>query len=385
VRWHRLLAGLAGLALCALAFTPATAEERESFDLSVPLAPTAVATDGRMRMFYELHLRNFSRQPLAPLRIEVLGDDGERRADHAGEALAARLAPAVPGTDAREGVIAAGGHGVVYLELSFAPGKGPAALRHRVAYRVADDGADDGAEVARIAGGDIVVDPDPAVVLGPPLRGGPWAAVFDAGWARGHRRVFYAVEGRATIPGRFAIDFVKLDDGGRLADGDADVVRNAYAHGEDVLAVADAEVVALRNDYPEAERVSLNGRHPLSKGSGNYVVLSLGDGRHAVYEHLRPGSVRVAPGQRVRRGDVIGEVGFSGSGNWPHLHFHVADAPSLLGAEGLPFAFDGFTVLGAYADFDGLGQRPWTPRADLGSATRRRERPADNSVLRFPD
>lgn len=378
MRWRRLLAGFA---LCALPFASAACGERESFDLGVPLAPTAVATEGRMRMFHELHLRNFSRQPLVPMRIEVLGDEGERLAELSGEALATRLAPAVPGTDARDGSIAAGGHGVAYIELAFAPGKAPVALRHRVAYRVADDGA----EVAWIAGGDIVVDPGPAMVLGPPLRGGPWAAVFDAGWARGHRRVFYAVEGRATIPGRFAIDFVKLDDAGRLADGDADVVRNAYAHGEDVLAVADAEVVALRNDYPEAERVSLNGRHPLSKGSGNYVVLSLGEGRYAVYEHLRPGSVRVAPGQRVRRGDVIGEVGFSGSGNWPHLHFHVADAPSLLGAEGLPFAFDGFTVLGAYGDFDGLGQRPWTPRADAGTAARRRERPADNSVLRFPD
>lgn len=115
------------------------------------------------------------------------------------------------------------------------------------------------------------------------------------------------------------------------------------------------------------------------------MVLALGNGRHAIYEHLRPGSVRVAVGQRVRRGDVIGEVGFSGSGSWPHLHFHLADAPSLLGGEGLRFVFDRFTALGTYPRFDALGKRPWKPRADDGTQVRELERPGDNSVLRFPD
>lgn len=374
--WRRTFVGVV---LCGLTFGALAAGERESFDLRATPRTTPVAVEGRMQAFYELHLNNFSRQALVPIRVEALGDDGKRWADHAGDALASRLAPAVPGADSPTGTITPGGHGVVYVELAFPPGMEPKALRHRVTYRVADDST----EVARIYGGDISLDPDPAVVLGPPLRGGPWAAVFDPGWARGHRRVFYAIEGRATIPGRFAIDFVKLDDDGHLAEGDADVVRNAYAYGEEVLAVADAEVVSFRNEYPEAERLSQNGPHPLSNGSGNYVVLSLGDGRHAIYEHLRPGSVRVKTGQRVRRGEVIGEVGFSGSGNWPHLHFHVADAPSLLGSEGLPFTFDRFIALGAYADFQALGKQAWTPRTDPGTRMRLLERPADNSVVRF--
>src|SRR3546814_7386768 len=69
--------------------------------------------------------------------------------------------------------------------------------------------------------------------------------------------------------------------------------------------------------------------------SGNACALDLGDGRHAFYEHLKPGSIRVVPGQRVRRGEVIAELGFTGDSTGPHLHFHVADAPSPLGAEGL--------------------------------------------------
>ena len=65
-----------------------------------------------------------------------------------------------------------------------------------------------------------------------------------------------------------------------------------------------------------------------------------------------------------------------------HLHFHVADGPSLLGAEGLPFAFDAFELLGRYGDFEQLGQAPWEPQ---GAGMRRGERPPDNAVLRFPD
>ena len=128
-------------------------------------------------------------------------------------------------------------------------------------------------------------------------------------------------------------------------------------------------------------------------------VLGTGDGTTAAFQLVKtygslyspyqrpiakpvPGSVRVAVGQRVRRGEVLGEVGLSGSGGWPHLHFHVADGPSLLGAEGLPFAFDAFELLGRYGDFEQLGQAPWKPQ---GAGMRRGERPPDNAVLRFPD
>ena len=78
--------------------------------------------------------------------------------------------------------------------------------------------------------------------LSPPLRGGPWVAVYDPGMERGHRRVFYATEGSATLPGRFAIDFMKLDERGKLSSGDADIPASHHGFGADVLAVADPSV-----------------------------------------------------------------------------------------------------------------------------------------------
>ena len=77
---------------------------------------------------------------------------------------------------------------------------------------------------------------------------------------------------------------------------------------------------------------------PLAPGCpicGNHVVLELAQGQFATYMHLQPGSLRVASGDRVRRGQVLGRVGNSGESFQPHLHFHVTTEPGTTG-QGLP-------------------------------------------------
>jgi hypothetical protein len=221
--------------------------------------------------------------------------------------------------------------------------------------------------------------------LGPPLRGGPWVAIHRADWPRGHRRVFNTVEGKARIPGRFAIDWVRVDDHGHTTQGDPDVPAHALGYGAEVLAVADATVEAAGDGMAEASSVAGNPKHALAQEAGNYVVLRLGDGRYAFYEHLQPGSVAVKPGQRVARGQSLGRLGFSGDSTGPHLHFHVADGPATVGAEGRPFVFARFELLGRYEDIGALGKAPWAARPPHEAATRRDEWPAENAVVRFPE
>jgi hypothetical protein len=220
-------------------------------------------------------------------------------------------------------------------------------------------------------------------VLGAPLRDGPWAAIHSPDWPRGHRRVLYTVEGKARIPGRFAIDWVKLDESGHTAKGDADVVANAYGYGAEVLAVADAVVAAIRDDVPESASVAAHPKHAIGDATGNYIALGLGDGRFAFYEHLKPGSLKVGPGQRVKRGQVIAALGFTGDSTGPHLHFHVADANSPLGAEGVPFVFEQFEVLGRYPDIGELGSKRWVRPAPGQPSRHQSEMPASNIVVRF--
>jgi septal ring factor EnvC (AmiA/AmiB activator) len=54
---------------------------------------------------------------------------------------------------------------------------------------------------------------------------------------------------------------------------------------------------------------------------GNAIVVSHGYGYKTTYGHLS--KIRVKPGQNIKRGEVIGEVGTSGLSTGPHLHYEV--------------------------------------------------------------
>lgn len=376
---NRSLLLCALLALQSLPWTTAHAAPilHESFDLQVPVAPAPIRIDGQQRLAYELHLTNFSREQLSLQRVEVLdAANGRVLASFSDDALAARLFhPGAPAgsTD----TLAPGMNGVVYLELALPAGALPSAVSHRIGYARATSAS------FVVEGAKSELDSRSPLVLGAPLRGGPWAAIHSPDWQRGHRRMLYTVDGRARIPGRFAIDWVKLDTMGRTAQGDADVVASAYGYGAEVLAVADAVVASTRDDVTESASVAANPKHALGDATGNYVSLDLGGERYAFYEHLKPGSLKVKPGQRVKRGEVIAALGFTGDSTGPHLHFHVADADSPLAAEGMPFVFEQFEVLGSYPDIGALGTKPWAARQPGQALLREQEMPASNTVLNF--
>lgn len=380
---HRfLVVAVSGLLGVACSVARATEPPRESFDLRVPFAPTAYTVEGHPTLVYELQLSNYTADTLEPVAVAVIDADRDavvlrydatelaRHLDRSG------LQRPVIDT----GGIASGRRGVVFVELALAMRQPlPKHLRHRVEYRVAASAP----TAHAVEGGEIAVRTRPVTVLGPPLRGGPWAAIYDASWERGHRRVVFAVGGKARTPGRHAADWVRLDASGRKQPGDGHRAADTYSYGEDVLAVADGKVVKVRDDLPERLLLTERARHDLATGSGNIVALDIGGGRFAYYGHLRPGSVRVSVGQRVRKGDTIAQVGFSGSASDPQLHFHLGDAPDALATEGLPFVFERFRLLGRYGEIAKLGRQSWTPRDDAVPAERRREMPAGNSVVEF--
>ncbi len=370
----------AGVLVLLQAPGAAQAPVRHSFDTQIPVPPTLVDVGGRPGIAHELHLTNFAGGEILIDRFVILdAADGSEIASIENEALDKISEQAGGAGEKGPRRVAPGRRAIVYLNIELGGRPAPAALIHRIDYH----GTAAGALPGQLTLPAVAVDRRPLPRLGPPLRGGPWAAIYDPRLERGHRRVVYAVAGTGHIPGRFAVDWFKVDSQGRRAKGDGARMDQHYGHGAEVLAVADGIVAAARNDMVEAETLKDNPRPALGDATGNYIAIDIGGGRYAFYEHLRQ-DLKVRVGDKVRRGQLIGHLGLTGSGQSPHLHFHVADRNSPLDAEGMPFVISAMKVLGAYKSiqtFDEGGR--WDPafaEGKPGAATL----PSPNSIIQFP-
>ena len=58
-----------------------------------------------------------------------------------------------------------------------------------------------------------------------------------------------------------------------------------------------------------------------TRGYGRQILLNHGFGYKTRYAHLS--KIEVMPGQKVKRGEKIGEVGNTGLSKGPHLHYEV--------------------------------------------------------------
>lgn len=376
----RVAATLAVMAAMAAGQSSNRAPMVEGIELQVPTLPATVRIAGTLHVAYELHVTNLRAADIVISRLQVL--DARTRApiaDYQGDAVVKRFGrPGRRRADGPANAIGAGMRSIAYFWIAVPDGSTPpTSLVHRLDVETTTPTETTRATVA-VEGAPTTVSPAAAVGLSPPLRGGPWVAIYDPDMHGGHRRATYTIDGRTRIPGRFAVDWIRVPPDGSIERGTGPHAPDWNGYGSEVLAVADATVVAAMDDMPDA-RPSV----PLEAASGSYVTLDLGQGRFAFYEHLQAGSVMVKPGTRVRTGQVIGRLGSSGStSSGPHLHFHVADANTPLGAEGLPFVLTSFDQLGAFASIEALGAgERWQPLAQ--PITRTREYPAANIVVQF--
>jgi murein DD-endopeptidase MepM/ murein hydrolase activator NlpD len=120
----------------------------------------------------------------------------------------------------------------------------------------------------------------------------------------------------ASIP---AIQPVTKRNITRLASGFGHRIHPIYKTymmhaGIDFTAPIGTEIYATGNGV--VAKTEYNGR-----GYGNNVVIQHGYGYSTLYGHMSRFAVR--PGQRVKRGDVIGYVGNTGSSTGPHVHYEV--------------------------------------------------------------
>jgi N-acyl-D-amino-acid deacylase len=312
-------------------------------DVAVPKAPAPFRADGSTHLVYELNVTNLSADECAIDRLTVVAADGRELLAYDGQSLADAVNR--PGMPQLRGLakltVGAGQRAVVYVWASL-QGDAPRSLEHRLDLKIGEGRRAMTIEAARIG-----VAPA-AKVISPPLVGDGWAAANGPSKSSGHRRGIIAVDSIARIPQRFATDWLQIDADGRTYLGDPKDNKNYRAYGRDAIAVADAVVSAVKDGIPENVPGPASRAVPITLETvgGNHVILNLGDGVYAFYAHLQPASIKVKVGDKVRRGQLLGLVGNSGNSTEPHLHFHISDANTPLGTEGLPFVYTAFEVQG---------------------------------------
>jgi len=141
-------------------------------------------------------------------------------------------------------------------------------------------------------------------------------------------------------PQRYAYDFVMVDKSGKTHSGRGRELRDYYCYGQDVLAPADGEVVSMAGNHPES-RAYGDGRIECRAKDirGNYITLKHNEKEFSTIAHLMPGSVTVALGQKVVRGQVIAKCGNSGNTSEPHVHFQLNDGKCFFASAGLSVKF----------------------------------------------
>jgi murein DD-endopeptidase len=344
-------------------------------DVVVPIAPTAFKADGKWHLVYELHLNNMDRWDYRLTKVETISGDSNGRSlvAYAGAQLEAVISrPGQPGVTEKS-KLGAGTMAVVYMWATLDAAEAvPATIRQRLSVKIGTYAEEMTVETAPISVG------HRAMEISAPLRGDHWLAGNGPSNSSGHRRALLPIDGHAAIAQRFAIDWVRLRDEGKTFQGDEKDNKNYYAYGSDALAVGDGVVTEVKDGIPENIPGADSRAVPITLETvgGNHVILDIGGGHFAFYAHLQPGSLRVKLGDKVRRGQVVGLVGNSGNSTEPHLHFHMEDGSSPLGAEGLPYSLASFEVVGHGWD--------WTAsNTKVTAETHKNEIPMENEVVNF--
>jgi len=350
-------------------------------DMRVPFVSAPTVINGKPTIYYELHIINFAKDSLRLKNLSVLNATDSSTIFYGNEInLKGRVKRVGVSSKADNLILAPGSLGVIYLEFNLPVRNTGMHLVHQLGFDLITGKK---STPVSVKGAWIEIAPKASLIIGPPVRSGPWATIYEPSWLTGHRRVFYTVNGTARLPGRFAIDFMKLDSKGRYTDNNEDTIRNWYGYGSDVLAVSDGVIASVKNDFPESATISKYQSPSPENATGNYISIKIENNQFVFYEHLKPGSIKVKPGQKVKKGEVIAFLGFTGQTTAPHLHLHIAQENSPLGAEGIPFEFEHFTLLGSYPDLNTFGKKPWAPTLNSTPTLVHKERPTPNSVITF--
>lgn len=131
-----------------------------------------------------------------------------------------------------------------------------------------------------------------------------------------------------------AWDFVITDENKKQFSGEGNELTDYYCYDKPIVAPADGYVVKVV-DHIQCNAV---GDVNIIQNWGNTVVINHGQYLYTKVCHLKAGSIQVAEGSYVHKGQILGNCGNSGRSPYPHLHFQVQAQPDI-GAPTIDFPF----------------------------------------------
>jgi murein DD-endopeptidase MepM/ murein hydrolase activator NlpD len=72
------------------------------------------------------------------------------------------------------------------------------------------------------------------------------------------------------------------------------------------------------------------------EGFAFYLIIDHGNAEYSMLAHFRQHTLKVAVGQQVAQGDLLGEMGNSGDTTGPHLHHQLQAGPDWEFSDALP-------------------------------------------------
>ncbi|MEV6683234.1 M23 family metallopeptidase [Streptomyces erythrochromogenes] len=326
-------------------------------------------SDDKYHVSYDLQLTNASRLPATLHKVEVVDAkqqstvvtsiSGRQLVDHTcayGDCNRLRM---LPSANAKDTVILPGESRALLVDLTFDTlAQAPAAVAHHLFLDGQKNPPASKPTAIDYLAAPFDISAGKPRVISPPVKGDNWVAANGCcGTGEAHRPALNTLNGKLGNSQRFAIDWMKLDDDGKFYSGDKTKNESFANYGQAIYAVADGTISSTLDNVEGGTPGTLPAKDPVlgpkltvQNVDGNHIIQDLGDGTWAMYAHLVKGSLLVKPGDKVKKGQKIADLGNTGNSSGPHLHFQLMDNPSLLQADAVPYVFDKFTYQGQVSE-----------------------------------